>query len=146
MIKYFFILLTLFVYFSCTQDQGDMDGSKSISEEEEVIDADSLSIDDDTKDAEDIKEDDRDADIKESEAQIEAKYGVQWDFCTCVIKNDSVNQAMMDDGISDEDLDLLFERSEIIDNKCKNLLIQPNATPEQREKHLKKVNACLRNK
>lgn len=85
--------------------------------------------------------------IKEVEVakkEIEKKYGTQWDFCTCVTKGDSVNMAMMEEGVSDEDFDQLMARSDFIDNKCKHLLIQPNSTPEEREAHAKKVKDCLR--
>lgn len=81
----------------------------------------------------------------ENLAKIEDKYGTQWDFCTCVIKNDSVNKAFMDESLSDAEMDRLFARSEAIDNKCQAFLVQsPNQTPEERYKHNKKVDACLK--
>lgn len=81
--------------------------------------------------------------VQEAHEEIVKKYGTQWDFCTCVQKNDSVNKAMLADGVSDEKMDQLFERSSQIDEKCKGLLIQPNATPEDRAKHEIKVKKCL---
>jgi hypothetical protein len=44
---------------------------------------------------------------------------------------------------SDAQFDAVMERSEYIDSKCKGLLIQPNATPEDRMKHENKVKKCL---
>lgn len=78
-------------------------------------------------------------------AKIEGKYGEQWDFCTCVVKNDSINKAFMKDGISDRAFDALLIRSEFIDNKCQAFMVQsPNQTPEQRMAHEKKVKDCLK--
>lgn len=76
--------------------------------------------------------------------RIEKKYGEQWDFCTCVIKSDSVNTALME--ASDEEFDLVMARSDYIDSKCKELLTQPHNTPEERNKHQQRVNQCLKNK
>lgn len=77
----------------------------------------------------------------ETENIIEAKYGEQWDFCDCVVKNDSVNKASMEE---DADIDAIFERMEVIDQHCKGMLATPNTTPEERTKHERKVNKCLR--
>ena len=91
----------------------------------------------DMVDADDMEE------FKESLAQIEKEHGEQWDFCTCVVKNDSINKAVME--ASDSEIDGLFERLEVIDQHCKAFLVQnPNATPEERAKHEKKVKKCLK--
>lgn len=79
--------------------------------------------------------------VQEAHEEIVKKFGTQWDFCTCVQKSDSVNTALME--ASDEAFDAIMERSEFIDSKCKGLLIQPNATPEDRAKHEIKVKKCL---
>jgi ABC-type transport system substrate-binding protein len=79
--------------------------------------------------------------VQEAHEEIVKKYGIQWDFCTCVQKSDSVNTALME--ASDAQFDAVMERSEYIDSKCKGLLIQPNATPEDRMKHENKVKKCL---
>lgn len=86
----------------------------------------------------------KDPEVQEAHEEIVKKYGIQWDFCTCVQKSDSVNTALME--ASDDEFDAVMERSEYIDSKCKGLLIQPNGTPEERYKHEKKVKDCLRNK
>jgi hypothetical protein len=77
-------------------------------------------------------------------AEIEKKHGEQWDFCTCVLKNDSINKAFMKE-LSDEAFDKLSLRFDVIDAKCKAFLAQnPNQTPDDRAKHEKKVRDCLR--
>lgn len=86
----------------------------------------------------------KDPEVQEAHEEIVKKYGIQWDFCTCVQKSDSVNTALME--ASDDKFDAVMERSEYIDSKCKGLLIQPNGTPEERYKHEKKVKNCLNKK
>ena len=74
---------------------------------------------------------------------IEKIYGEQWDFCACVVKNDSVNNAIMeteDEGV----IDIIPARMEVIDLHCKEMLTTPNTTPEERSKHERKVSKCLR--
>lgn len=82
-----------------------------------------------------------DADTQEAHEEIVKKYGKQWDLCTCIIKSDSVNEALMN--ASDDEFDAVMERSNYIDLKCKDMLIHPNETPEDRYKYEKKVNDCL---
>lgn len=80
----------------------------------------------------------------ESLIEIEKKYGEQWDFCTCVIKNDSINKAFSKP-VSDSEFDRLSERFDVIDEKCKAFLVQnPNVTPEERVEHERKVKKCLK--
>lgn len=77
--------------------------------------------------------------------KIEDKYGDQWDFCTCVVKNDSINTAIQNQSLSDKDFDRLIARMDAIDQKCKAFLVQsPNQTPEERLVHNKKVKDCLK--
>lgn len=83
-----------------------------------------------------------DPDVQEAHAEIVKKFGEQWDFCTCIVKSDSVNTALME--ASDDMFDAVMERSEYIDSKCKGLLILPNDTPEERSKHEKRVKKCLK--
>jgi hypothetical protein len=77
--------------------------------------------------------------------KIEKKYGEQWDFCTCVVANDSINNAF-EKTVSDKQAEKLMARWEHVENKCKEFLTQPNTTPEERAIHEKKVKKCLRNK
>lgn len=79
----------------------------------------------------------------ENLAKIEKKYGEQWDFCTCVVKNDSINKAIAD--ASDAEIDKLWNRLEAIEKKCQAFLIQsPKQTPEERLLYNKKVQDCLK--
>ncbi|MCR9173216.1 MAG: hypothetical protein NXI10_12015 [bacterium] len=81
----------------------------------------------------------------ENMAKIEKQYGEQWDFCTCIIKNDSVQKAFMNEALSDAEFDVIVARSEEIDNKCQAFLVQSrNQTPEERYEHKKKVDKCLK--
>lgn len=80
----------------------------------------------------------------ENLAKIEEQYGEQWDFCTCIVKNDSINKATQND-LSDADFDKLLNRMDYVDNKCKAFLVQSlNQTPEERYIHEKKVRDCLK--
>lgn len=74
---------------------------------------------------------------------IEAKYGVQWDFCDCVVKNDSIEKALMATE-DDAQIDLILVRMDEVDQHCKTMLAQPNTTPEQRDRHARKVRKCLK--
>ena len=77
---------------------------------------------------------------------IEKKYGAQWDFCDCAVKNDSVNKAIENsEDLSDAEFDVLFARMDEIDQHCKELLTAPNTTPEERDKHKRKIRKCLKN-
>jgi hypothetical protein len=77
---------------------------------------------------------------------IEKKYGKQWDFCDCAVKNDSVNTAIENsDNLSDAEFDLLFTRLDEIDQHCKELLTTANTTPEERDNHKRKIRKCLKN-
>jgi hypothetical protein len=80
----------------------------------------------------------------EVEKEIEKKYGKQWDFCDCVVKNDSINKVFENPDLSDEDFDKAFARMEEIDNHCKTLLTAPNTTPDERDRHKRKVRKCLK--
>lgn len=83
--------------------------------------------------------------LKESIALIEEKYGEQWDFCNCVVKGDSINKAFSKPNLPDAEFDRLSDRFDEIDEKCQAFRVQDaNRTPEQRDKHEKKVRKCLR--
>ncbi|MFT5860207.1 MAG: hypothetical protein ACI865_002315 [Flavobacteriaceae bacterium] len=83
--------------------------------------------------------------FKESLAKIEEQHGVQWDFCTCVVKNDSINIAFQQANLPDKQFDRLSNRFDVIDQKCKAFLAQnPNQTPDDRAIHEKKVRDCLK--
>jgi hypothetical protein len=83
---------------------------------------------------------------EEVEKEIEKKFGKQWDFCDCVVKNDSINKVFENaDNLSDEEFDAAFTRMEEIDKHCKELISAPNTTPDERAKHKRKVRKCLKN-
>ena len=76
-------------------------------------------------------------------SEIEKIYGEQWDFCDCVVKNDSINKAF-ETTSDDAQIDLILVRMEVVDSHCKGMLNQPNTTPEQRDRHARKVRKCLK--
>ncbi|TSJ47653.1 hypothetical protein [Fluviicola chungangensis] len=80
----------------------------------------------------------------ENHEKIVKKYGEQWDFCTCVVANDSINDAFEKGNMSSKQEEKLMARWEYVDTKCKELLTTPNTTPEERAKHDKKVMKCLK--
>lgn len=85
----------------------------------------------------------KNAEVQEAHVQVVKKYGIQWDFCKCVNKNDSINKALMRDNLSDEETDKILQRMDEVSEKCKDLLIQPNSTPEERYEYKKRVQDCL---
>ena len=80
----------------------------------------------------------------ENHIKIVEKYGEQWDFCSCVLKNDSINKAF-EKNLTDKQSEKLMARWEFVENKCKEFLTTPNTTPEEREAHELKVKRCLKN-
>lgn len=82
--------------------------------------------------------------LKENHEKIVKKYGEQWDFCTCVVANDSINDAFEKGGMTPKQEEKLMARWEYVDNKCKEMLTTPNTTPDERAKHDKKVMKCLK--
>ncbi len=138
--------ITLFAAISCTTDVNNDDNLTN--------ETDSLTVDNDLKDTLDkqiISDYDmstvdkkNQTEFKQSLAKIERIHGEQWDFCTCVVKNDSINKAFAKP-VSDKEFDRLSDRFDVIDSKCKAFLAQsPNVTPEERIAHEKKVKKCLK--
>jgi hypothetical protein len=80
---------------------------------------------------------------KELKQKIEEKYGEQWDFCSCIHKNDSINKAFKNK-LTPEQEDQLIDRWEFVDSKCKELTTFDNTTPEERAHYQKKVSNCLK--
>lgn len=84
-------------------------------------------------------------DFKENLIRIEKEHGEQWDFCTCAVKKDSAEKALLEDGISDEHFERVWARSEFIDKKCQAFDVQGDQrTPEQREERKKNISDCLK--
>lgn len=83
--------------------------------------------------------------FKENFVKIEEEYGVQWDFCTCVVKNDSINKAFQKEDIPDTEFDRLSERFDVITERCQAFLVQNSSrTPDERTRHREKVLKCLK--
>ncbi len=84
-------------------------------------------------------------DLQKSMQVIAQKYGEQWDFCDCVVKGDSLDKALKNDKLSDQELDKILLRFDEIDKKCQAFkIIDPNRTPKERAIHEKKVKKCLK--
>ncbi len=73
---------------------------------------------------------------------IEYKYGQQWDFCDCIVKNDSVNKLV--ETANEDQLSEILDYIDVIENHCKHVLTVPSNTPEERLAFKRKVNKCLR--
>jgi len=80
-------------------------------------------------------------DFKENKKVIEKKFGKQWDFCACVVLNDSIDKAVKAGSMDDK----LMDRFDVVDQKCKSFLVMDNSrTPEDRMLHDNKIQRCLR--
>lgn len=145
--KFLFFSLILTLLVSCNTG----DDSAEIDLLDEQNESDSLAVDETEIDSASIEKDtvieivSDDPDVQQAHEEIVKEYGEQWDFCSCIVKNDSVNKAFENENLSEDDFDALFERSEYIDSKCKTILLTKNLTPKEREEHRKKINKCLRN-
>ncbi|MDX1653399.1 MAG: hypothetical protein R3277_12955 [Brumimicrobium sp.] len=137
----YYILLTalVLIFVSCKSGSGE----DTVSDEDtlKVVETDTNMVEQPPMDTAKVDEVYKDPEVLESHKKIVEKYGTQWDFCTCILKSDSVNKALLN--ASDSEFDRIMERSDYIDNKCKGMLILPNSTPEERLKHEKKVKKCL---
>ncbi len=147
--KQLFLVITLFLLYSCDAEVKDSD----VVDETQIVD--SLQVKNEENDSIDTlivsNYDMGDVDVKnvkefkENLVKIEKEYGVQWDFCTCVVKGDSVNKAIMDESLSEVEFDKVIARSDAIDEKCKAFRIQnPNITPDERAKHEEMAYKCLK--
>jgi hypothetical protein len=83
------------------------------------------------------------SDHKEVHDKIVQKYGEQWDFCKCIVANDSITDAFEKD-LTPAQEEQLMKRWDYVDSKCKELTTFDNQTPEERAKHDKRVNKCLK--
>ena len=144
--KKLLFFITLKSLFSCSSDpEVNSDGVDSDNDSVENTDK-SDTLNDKVESDYDMSLVDADnrEEFKENLAKIEKEHGEQWDFCTCVVKNDSINKAFQKDQ-SDKEFDRLSNRFDEIDEHCKAFLVQsPNVTPEERAKHERKVKNCLK--
>lgn len=139
------ISLVLFSFSSCsngtnTEDLRGIEAEEFVDTLPEVVTDSTVNME--PVEAEATLEIDENKDIQESTEHIIKAYGEQWDFCYCAQKQDSVNTALME--AEGDEFDKVMERSDYIDLKCKALLIQPNTTPEERERHQKRIRDCLK--
>ncbi|ASS48784.1 MAG: hypothetical protein A3D31_06425 [Candidatus Fluviicola riflensis] len=82
-------------------------------------------------------------DQKENHEKIVKKFGEQWDFCTCIVANDSITDAF-EKKLTPKQEEKLMARWDYVDKKCKELTTFDNTTPEERAKHEKRVMKCLK--
>lgn len=136
-----FILSFFLILASCSS--GEKCEDCELKNQQDTIVKDTISSLDDALKAE--TEADKSKEQVENLKKIEKKYGEQWDFCSCVVANDSINTAF-EKSPSDKQAEKLMKRWEYVELKCKEFLTQPNTTPEERAIHEKKVKKCLRNK
>ncbi len=137
----------LFSIVSCGSDkESDLDAGKNDKDSLEALKKDgldTLNIKSDysmgTVDAKEQKE------FRENLVKIEKKHGIQWDFCSCVVANDSINTVLKVANLPDSKLDKLLDRLTVVEEKCQAFLVQsPDRTPEERARHEKKVRDCLK--
>ena len=81
---------------------------------------------------------------QEEKDRIVEKYGVQWDFCDCVKKNDSIDKLLKNQILTESEIDAILLRADEIEKKCKLLLTDLKSNkPSERQRHQEKVKACL---
>jgi len=134
-----FLTLSLFI-FSCKNEINENDDTKDLIEE--VVDAESAEESVDEPVVIDKITKGVDKDFVQNKKKIEVTYGKQWDFCKCVVANDSLDK-IIKSGI---DLDDSFmTRFDMVEKKCKAFLVMNSLkTPAERAMHEKKVRECLK--
>ncbi len=146
--KYFSTIgfLSLLFLFSCNSTPEDTSDTENLIDTTVVtIDTTETVIDTTSVLADSLQEAGYVEESEEVEKEIEKKFGKQWDFCDCVVKNDSINKVFENsDNLSDEEFDAAFARMDEIDKHCKELLTAPNTTPDERARHKRKVRKCLK--
>ena len=140
---YYLICLTLFSCTNNSDNHSEIENEVSIDTMITVSTPDTITSDLDSNTIESYETDV----LVETKAKIEKEYGEQWDFCDCIFKTDSIQNAIEKVGdISDKEFDKIMSRFEEIDQHCKTIIASPNTTPEQRKAHERKVKKCLKNK
>lgn len=146
MYRILFLLATIIFFVSCkseptTKEKSDKEIADSIQAAKDKEDEKENPKSDYDMSTVDVK--DR-AEFKENLKKIEKTHGTQWDFCTCIVKNDSINKAFAKP-VSDSEFERLSNRFDEIETHCQAFLAQnPNQTPEERVKHEKQVKKCLK--
>lgn len=80
---------------------------------------------------------------KENHEKIVAKFGEQWDFCSCIVRLDSITDAF-EKKLTPTQEEKLMARWDYVDQRCKEVTTFDNTTPDERIKHEKRVNKCLK--
>lgn len=133
-----FITITFFFLLSC--ENGESNATNPLL----ITDSSTLSVDTTQTTHRDIDlKDDEEQEEEEIVNKIVANYGEQWDFCLCITKNDSIDKAILENDLSDKDLDQLLARMNYVEEKCKMMTSGSQGTPDERKKHAKKVQECL---
>lgn len=145
-------LVTLFFVLSCKSDDNTVQDNTVQDHSKNDIDSTDAVVDDSSDTIEIISDYDLDvvdpknrAEFIENLAKIEDEHGAQWDFCRCAVKNDSINRAFQQPNLPDNEFDRLFDRSNVIEQRCQAFLVQnPSTTPDERAAHTKKIRDCLK--
>ena len=83
-----------------------------------------------------------DPNFEKNKVKIEKRFGAQWDFCRCVLVNDSLDRLIKSGGDLNDNFMKKFDE---VEQKCKAFLVMsPNQSPEERALHEKKIKACLK--
>ena len=130
------IFILLVICFSCTEKKSK---TNSTSTEKQLVKKDSVK-----PEIKEIKIISKKNEKTENHNKIIEKFGEQWDFCKCVLANDSINSAF-EKTVTDAKTNKLMKRWEHVEVKCKEFLTSENKTPEQRIEHELKVKKCLKN-
>lgn len=87
---------------------------------------------------------DKDGYVDEEKERLQAivKKSPQLDFCTCIVRIDSMEKALNE--IDGPEWDKLWSDYEIFTEKCK-VVLAVDDTPEGRKNHKRKVDKCLKN-
>ena len=130
------IFILLVICFSCTEKKSK---TNSTSTEKQLVKKDSVK-----PEIKEIKIISKKNEKTDNHNKIIEKFGEQWDFCKCVLANDSINSAF-EKTVTDAETNKLMKRWEHVEVKCKEFLTSENKTPEQRIEHELKVKKCLKN-
>ena len=130
------LLILLIICFSCTEKKSK---TNTTSSEKQLVKKDSVK-----PEIKEIKIISKKNEKTENHNKIIEKFGEQWDFCKCVLANDSINSAF-EKTVTDAETNKLMKRWEHVEVKCKEFLTSENKTPEQRIEHELKVKKCLKN-
>jgi hypothetical protein len=130
------LLILLVICFSCTEKKSK---THTTSSEKQLVKKDSVK-----PEIKEIKIISKKNEKTENHNKIIEKFGEQWDFCKCVLANDSINSAF-EKTVTDAETNRLMKRWEHVEVKCKEFLTSENKTPEQRIEHELKVKKCLKN-